>query len=214
MRISHRYKFIYYSIPKTGSESVRQLLDPLSDVKIVAYSQITSKQPFYSHMRPVEVNRVFKTLNYDISKYFSFATVRNPWKRMASLFYMIQRNQRYFWNGSFKDWLKSIDSDKLIFPPTNGKWYDHGIINYSTFLKCGASEKGADQIFRIEDGLSALIRQLTTRKDIKNWEPEILHINKNPETIKYKELYDTQSTEIVGQLFSKDIAIYGYSFDD
>jgi len=165
-------------------------------------------------MRPVEANRVFKTLNYDIHKYFSFATVRNPWKRMASLFYMIQRNQRYFWNGSFKDWLKSIDPQNLIFPPTNGKWYDHGIINYSTFLEYGAAENGVDQVFRIEDGLYDLIKQLKTRKDIKNWEPEIPHINKNPGTIKYKELYDIQCIEIVQKLFSKDIAIYGYSFDD
>ena len=58
MRISHAGRFVFYSIPKTGSESVRRWLDPVSDEVIGTFRQVCDDRPFYSHMRPVEVHEV------------------------------------------------------------------------------------------------------------------------------------------------------------
>ena len=43
MQISHRYQFIFFSNPKTGSETVRKILEPYSDEKILVYQQTTKR---------------------------------------------------------------------------------------------------------------------------------------------------------------------------
>ena len=40
MIISHRYKFVYFSIPKTGSESCRKMLYPFLDEKVVSKNSV------------------------------------------------------------------------------------------------------------------------------------------------------------------------------
>ncbi len=55
MRISHRHRFVFFSNPKTGSESVRSLLDPYSDICGVPMWEMTAENPFYSHISPREV---------------------------------------------------------------------------------------------------------------------------------------------------------------
>lgn len=214
MRISHKHKFIYYSIPKTASESVRFMLDSISDVKIVSYPQITAENPYYSHMRPCEVKRIFDAQQIDFDEYFSFATVRNPWKRMASLFYMARRYAGERWRVSFKEWLGSIDPENLVSPPTNTKWYDHGLLNYATFLEPGPGARPVNKIFRIEDGLEKIIDVIRKRRDLDDWSPKILDLNVRPNAASssYAELYDDDCIEIVRTLFSSDIEAYDYRY--
>ena len=58
-RISHTHKFIYFAFPKTGSESVRKILDPYSDIKAVTRSHVTKDNPFYTHITPEETKKIF-----------------------------------------------------------------------------------------------------------------------------------------------------------
>src|SRR5690606_27928408 len=89
MQISHRYKFIFFSFPKTGSESVRELLDPYSDIRGIPYWNISEENPFYSHISPAEVKAIFQKNGWDYDEYFKFTFVRNPWARLVSLYNMI-----------------------------------------------------------------------------------------------------------------------------
>ena len=77
MRISHRARLVYFSIPKTASESVRAFLDPLADVPVVKYGHTTVQSPFYSHMRPIEAREAFAARSWPFEEYFRFVTVRN-----------------------------------------------------------------------------------------------------------------------------------------
>ena len=55
MRISHRHRFVFFANPKTGSSSVREVIDPYSDVCPPRnYAMRTSENPFYPHMPPAE----------------------------------------------------------------------------------------------------------------------------------------------------------------
>jgi hypothetical protein len=92
MVISHTYKFIFFSNPKTGSESVREVLSPHAEEEIVSYQEVNEMRPFYSHMSPLEVKREFESrgLNYD--EYYRFIFIRNPFERLVSLYEMIYRH--------------------------------------------------------------------------------------------------------------------------
>lgn len=133
MRISHKYKFIFFANPKTGSESVREILAPYSDIRAEYDGPIVSESnPFYNHMPPLELKNIFlaKGLNYD--GYFKFTMVRNPWARLVSLYEMIygyKSNRKsslsikyikhktffayqkmFLIKPSFKEWLLTIDN--------------------------------------------------------------------------------------------------------
>lgn len=92
MVISHTHKFIFFSNPKTGSESVREVLSPYAEEEIVSYQEVNKMRPFYSHMSPLEVKTEFESrgLNYD--EYYKFMFTRNPFERLVSLYEMIYRH--------------------------------------------------------------------------------------------------------------------------
>jgi len=76
MRISHRYKFISVSIPKTGSQSIRAAIDESSDVSSVS----DDKSCYFHH---TTYNKITQCFDY-VDQYFTFAFVRNPWSRVVS----------------------------------------------------------------------------------------------------------------------------------
>ena len=88
LRISHRHRFIFFANPKTGSRSVREVLDPFSEVHGRPADDVTPDFPFYNHMRPCDLRPVFAQKGWDFDAYFKFVMVRNPWARMVSLFEM------------------------------------------------------------------------------------------------------------------------------
>jgi|GEM_PF-952826 len=92
MIISHKYKFIFFSNPKTGSESVREVLGPFGDEEIVSYQAVNPSQPFYSHMPPKEVKTIFESRGINYDEYFKFVFTRNPFEKLVSLYEMIYRN--------------------------------------------------------------------------------------------------------------------------
>lgn len=211
MRISRQYKFIYYSIPKTASESVRLLLKPLSDVPIVRFKQVSESTPFYNHMRPIEALSTMNKDGIELTEYMSFATVRNPWARMVSLYQMMARERVFQSTPNFLNWLNTIDSENLVDLGFNAKWLSHGMLNYETFL---APADSISHIFRIEDGLTALINLLKEHCDLPNWTPPHPHLNANPASTAYKDLYNSAAIKRVSILFENDIDRFKYRFDD
>lgn len=85
MLVSHDHRFIFFSNPKTGSESVRELLAPYADVEGIPMWEASDEHPYYSHIRPVEVREIFRERGHAFGDYFRFTFVRNPWSRLVSL---------------------------------------------------------------------------------------------------------------------------------
>ena len=93
MRISHRYRFIFFANPKTGSSSVRHFLNSYTDVMPVRdYRERTADNPFYPHITPKETRRLFEDYGWDFYGYTKFVFVRNPWDRLVSLYEHIRRS--------------------------------------------------------------------------------------------------------------------------
>jgi hypothetical protein len=105
MRISHKNKFIFFSNPKTGSESLREMLTPYSDILDIPYKETTKENPFYSHISPLEVKNIFNAQGFNFDEYYKIVCIRNPFNRLVSLYEMIFR--KWPIKPPFDIWLKS-----------------------------------------------------------------------------------------------------------
>ena len=89
--ISHKHKFIFVHIPKTGGTSIESLFIRNAHIKDV---------PGKHHM--------VRNLDGELlKKYFAFTFVRNPWDRMVSYYkFRIKRSLSMFNHGeSFQEWI-------------------------------------------------------------------------------------------------------------
>ncbi|MEL6700597.1 MAG: sulfotransferase family 2 domain-containing protein, partial [Pseudomonadota bacterium] len=89
MIICHSRKFVFFSFPKTGSESVREMLADLNEETVTPYREATTDRPWYSHMSPAEAEAAFAARGWDIRDYFTFTVTRNPYARMVSIYEMV-----------------------------------------------------------------------------------------------------------------------------
>lgn len=78
MRISHRNRFVFISIPKNASTSIRVTLSPHSDI------ESTDHYPYYHHVEAGVLRKHFARQGWDWNDYFKFAVVRDPWERTVS----------------------------------------------------------------------------------------------------------------------------------
>ena len=83
MLISHKYKFVFISIPKTGSTSIRNSLSQYGDV----FSSTDPNSPVYLHIKSKQLKKYFIENKWNWDDYFKFAFVRNPWDSMVSQYY-------------------------------------------------------------------------------------------------------------------------------
>lgn len=181
MRISHTHRFVFYSNPKTGSTTVRTLLDPYSDIAGVPKSQTSPDFPFHSHMRPVEVKKIFVERGWDYDDYYRFTFVRNPWSRLVSLYEMWMRKEtvgktrnlrireilRPSWVESqrFAAWLDTIDVDgRGAAPKGNGaRWLRFGTHTFANYVSDTDGNELVDEAIKLEeidDALPAVLARL------------------------------------------------------
>ena len=80
MRISHKHKFVYIAITKTGSSTIRSGLDEHSEVT----PSHDKESPLHFHVEAFRLKKYFHEQKWDWDEYFKFTIVRNPWPRIVS----------------------------------------------------------------------------------------------------------------------------------
>lgn len=221
MRLSLTHKFLYISIHKTGSETVRSLLDPYTqmascgDKQTICYHHIPAKKmKYYFDERYIKADKHL----WDWNNFFKFTTVRNPWDRKLSTFAYLKRKAQQF---------KKVD---LGVDPT---WFvektlriDAECANFKQYLKkyCEPNKKRNRQIDWVLDNdgnnmLDFVAKVENLEHDIKYAfkqiglpEPKITHINKS-EHRPYTETYDEQwMIDAVAERYKDDIKHFNYEF--
>lgn len=209
MRICHSGRFVFYSIPKTGSESMRRWLDPVSEEPVVTFRQISPEQPFYSHMRPVELRRIFAAQGRVFADYLHVSTVRNPWTRAASLWRMMRRDRDFGPCPGFRDWVLMLaegQAGKLGHPWQ--RWYHHGLMSQSRFLSDDAGDLMVDRVFRLEDGLEPLRSALQARLSAGALIGDVPHLNRAPGEA--GDPHDPETRRLVAEVYRADLLAFGY----
>jgi hypothetical protein len=233
MQISHKYKFIFFSNPKTGSESVRKILEPYSEEKVTAFRKRTSASLLYSHITPHEVQQIFreKGINYD--DYFKFVFVRNPWARLVSLYEMIyatnaSKNVKsplrfklkmfhkkvFTRKPDFNFWLKSVQNDGI---GAGGKeadrWRRYGSYSIDNYIMDNEKNILVDKVIKLEDIDKELIPTLVNLNLPNANNIKIENIN-NRNYQKYAKYYNQESIERVSCLYKYDIENFNYQFGE
>lgn len=211
MRISHGKRFIYFSIPKTASESVRAFLDPHSDETVVKFDQTTPQNPFYSHMRPLEARDVFSARGYCFKDYFRFVTVRNPWARLASFYQMMNRNRAFRWTGTYAEWLTTLDPARPAGDMPQ-RWYAYGMMSVDAFVSDAAGKLLVDAAYRIEDELPRMCADLSERLGQRIDMAALGQVNRAPRSYDWRDMYGPEERALVARLYADEIEQFSYDF--
>lgn len=200
---------MFFANPKTGSESVRAFLDPLSDVTGTVYTRTTREFPFYSHMRPVEAQAAFQERGWTFTDYYRFTCVRNPWKRLVSLYLMIQRLDPSF-EASFADWLEGSSTSGAGGGGADGqRWRKYGTYSLRNFI--GGDMSLVDDVFRMED-MDELPARLAARGLPIPATAQIGRVNATHSSTSHRDFYTRRLIDLVATRYAEEIEMFGYSF--
>jgi len=209
MLISHRYKFLFVSIPKTGTVAMQKALHPYGDV----FHTTNAPSPLYVHGKAKDLKKYFIENGWNWDEYFKFGFVRNPWDSLVSqYFYKINFAEREKTNvphnklfmlycKRFKYLCKDFNSAVIsnMLTTTNQKnWaFDDENKNLLNFI--GRFEN-IDQDFKI------------ACEKINLPQIELKRFNRTTHE-NYKKYYTEETIKIIEKKFKEDIRIFNYKFD-
>ncbi len=221
MRISHQHRFVFFASPKTGSRSVRKVLDAHAEIHGRPAQKITADFPFYNHMRPVELRDVFASREWDFDSYFKFVMVRNPWSRLVSLYEMSafreagqlsRLRSRVARHEGFRTWVRTVDPRVGRGVPAG---VEKGVIRFGTFSYIGfaGDEDGhplVDEVIKLEEiesGLPSVLDRLGLPLPRR-----VPKIGRGRYKDDFREYYDRGTRDLVASLYEEDIDRFGYTF--
>ncbi len=221
MRISHRHRFVFFANPKTGSRSVRRILDPYAEIHGLPGHEVTRDFPFYNHMRPVEAREVFRERGWDFEDYFKFVMVRNPWSRLVSLYEMFTFREGGHWSRlrsrktrhrGFQVWVRTLDPDGGggVTPGLNASVIRLGAFSFIGFAGDEDGRPLVDEVIKLEEIESALPPVLE-RLGVP-LPRRFPRAGRGRYRGGYRAYYDDETRELVEELYNADIERFGYTF--
>lgn len=210
MRFSVEKKFLFLANPKTGSTSLRNILDEYSQHK-----ELELLGKYHDHWTARQYKSVFLDLGYDWDSFYKFINIRNPWDKYVSNFHYCKPDENFhpFYNekydkntagsAEFNGWVK-FHLQTLKTPP-------QGCYRVDKFAGDADGNIIVDDIFPIEDfastNLPNLIRRLGLNDDIK-----LPFLNTTKKRQNYQSYYDEESKALVAEFCYLDIEYGKYNF--
>ena len=136
----------------------------------------------------------------EFDSYFSFAIVRNPWDWQVSLYTYAIGNSDHYQHEKVKNF---GSFDRYI------RWRCERAVRHQRDFVCAADgEQLVDFVGRYEN-LQNDFNSICKRIGVAAKLPT-LNVSK---TKNYREYYDRETRELVGDAFAPDIELFGYEFD-
>ena len=205
--ISHRKNFIFIHVPKTGGNSVQEVLKNHSEQRIIVKNarqdgverfevEDNLHKGLRKHSRMIEYQRTF---GRRVSKYFVFTTIRNPFDRLVS-FYCSPHRGGVEWSATDfeKFCLRIPPIEKFLYPSQLSRLLRHYPI---------------DKYIRFEN-LNEDFREVCRLLDIP--ERGLMHRNKSLSDSEYKSDYRNCYSEELRRYVEKkhrfEIGLGSYEF--
>ena len=213
MRISHSKKFIFFSNPKTGSESMRYMLDKYSEIRDVKFKYITEKNPYYSHIRPVEVKSIFNREKIDFKSYTKIVCTRNPYVKLVSLYEMIF--SKSIFKPNFTKWL--LKTSNKGFGAGKDKPHMKARVYGTYCLKNFISDENGkilvDEIIPLEN-FKILIPKLFKKLNIPYKDSDMIKINSRKRKKDIKDYYTSEAIDYVKKNYAWEINKFSYTLPE
>lgn len=220
LRISHKHRFIFFAFPKTGSESIRQVLNPITDVAgeheadILKLPEEDRPGRIPNHIAPRDLRTYFRERGWPFEDYYRFMFVRNPWARLVSLYEMIRHRDPRF-GLPFDRWLLQSRPDRWgggIEGEDAELWCRYGTYSVDAYACDENGQRLVDKVYRLDDMLQVPAdlrrRNIPISGDAMPW------LNRGP-GLDLSKYYTTPALKaVVAARYAKDIAEFGFAYRD
>lgn len=162
------------------------------------------------HYTAIDYRVIYGRRNFNA--YFKFAFVRNPWDRVYSAYRYLKSGG---WNEEDKKWFELNISKYSDFDDFVKNWLTtNNIKKHLHFMPqhhfiCDTNDQILVNFLAYFETINDDFEKITEQLDI---DAEISHHNANPAS-SYLNVYNDETRNIVANIYSKDITIFGYDFN-
>lgn len=213
--------FWFIDIPRTSSSSIRVELGEkfgkvhgkaikasLVGSSLVGSNDVT-QQLFLAHTTAKEMRGFLGSAAWN--KIFTFTVVRNPWDRTCSMYHYRKRIGNINPEWSFQDYVFELAKAKHDTQYFEYHGYRFGACDY---ILGDNGEVIVDFVAKYENRVHDL-KIIASRLGLEVEDfGELKILEAKPKGVHYSEFYDSEMQNIVGEVYSKDIELFNYSFDD
>lgn len=208
MIISHRHRFVFVAIPKTGTHSVRQALRALlgpEDLEQVGLF-VDKRFPFpelahipHGHISAAQIRPVLGEEAFD--GYFKFAFVRNPFDRFVSYCAFMSRDSGHFERAP-RAFMKYVIRELRPF--------DHILFRPQCEFVADASGRLLMDYVGRNEAMQVSYDAICARLGVAGATLERVNASSHRP---YATYYDDELVAMVAQLYRDDLALFGYRFE-
>ncbi|MEQ9643053.1 MAG: sulfotransferase family 2 domain-containing protein [Alphaproteobacteria bacterium] len=207
--VSNGYWFV--DVPRTSSSSIRTDLYKHGGVVYRKHNIWGRKgwtlQIFPDHVPAVNMRKFIGEEAW--GNLFTFAMVRNPWARLASMYHWRLKVQSIPADVSFQDYVRGLDAHRR---GGSGRWFNNPAhsLGAADFVLDERENLIVDYVGRLENREEslAIVRERIGFPELGR----TLVQDASPSTVGYVDLYDTDTRNLVADIYCKDIALFGYEF--
>jgi len=209
MIVSHRHRFIFAAVPKTGTHSVRQALrEHLSDADVEQVGLFVSKRfPWadlaairHGHLSLQQVRPYLGEAAF--SRYFKFAFVRNPFDRFVSYCAFMTRD-----GDAFQKQPQDVMRHFLFREPPE----QHILFQPQSALLVGEDGKAllTDRVGLVED-MQGSYDAICAQIGIPSRPLDRVNGSQHGD---YRHYYDQGLIDGVSARYAQDLDLFGYTFE-
>ena len=226
--ISDKNRFIYIHIPKCGGTYITSHLLPHSEDYVHVRGRgdksdrIMVRRPSedwhnsfgvrYMHASANELKKYMGNKKY--SKYFKFASIRNPWERLISIYFwgfphmpINKINKKHF----LSDWAPHSNQFECHIPRLK-KTFRRSVCPAEYFLLDDNGEMIVDHVFFSKD-IRENLKTIEEKLNLEKLQLSKRNYNKSNH-LHYSHYYDNELKEMVEYYYDWEIKKFNFSFKE